>query len=551
MTLNTALRRRVYSQLETGATEADYLMIAGFLSDLCPDFMLLKTSWGRLPLMKEAGQGNRSLEYEHLEMREAWRQIEKYAMAMAKVQKQEREWLWQGVEYNGPYPLPIIGNLFDVPKSKPWIGFRDICMKYGDVIFLRTQSQSHLVLNSRAAISELLDKRTANTSDRLVCPSTRLVGGEWVLGVMSYGARWRSYRRAFWQHFRPGAIDRYRPVQLAAVRTFLGKLLHDPENLKRHINFTVATALLKITYGIEVEDEKSELLERVDTALDGTAQIMVPGRFAVDYIPLLEHVPAWFPGAGYHDVFKQLRSKDMQFKELLLASRSTVSPYGAQYHAKPIVDILLSKTSNGLVSYNELAQDVTAVALAAGADTSMATLQATFLALSLYPEVQKKAQAELDAVVGPSRLPNFGDRDSLVYVNAIVKESFRWFTVTPLGISHCTVEDDEFRGYFIPAGTVLTANIWAVMHDPNTYENPDEFYPERFIRNGKLDPNVVDPSAFVFGSGRRICPGRYFADASLFLNVASILHAFHISPPVDQAGQPIKVGVAMSDRFIS
>ena len=90
----------------------------------------------------------------------------------------------------------------------------------------------------------------------------------------------------------------------------------------------------------------------------------------------------------------------------------------------------------------------------------MATLQATFLALSLNPQVQMKAQAELDSVVGSSRLPDFGDRESLVYVNAIVKESFRWFTVTPLGISHRTIQDDEFQGYFIPAGTVLTANIW-------------------------------------------------------------------------------------------
>ena len=90
----------------------------------------------------------------------------------------------------------------------------------------------------------------------------------------------------------------------------------------------------------------------------------------------------------------------------------------------------------------------------------MATLQAVFLALSLNPHVQLQAQAELDIIVGPNRLPHFGDRESLVYINALVKESFRWFTVTPMGISHRTIKDDEFRGYFIPAGTVLTANIW-------------------------------------------------------------------------------------------
>ena len=82
--------------------------------------------------------------------------------------------------------------------------------------------------------------------------------------------------------------------------------------------------------------------------------------------------------------------------------------------------------------------------------------------MSLYPEVQQKAQAELDSVVGPSRLPDFDDRDSLVYINAIVKESLRWHNVTPLSIGHRTIEDDEFRGYFIPGGTLLVPNIWYV-----------------------------------------------------------------------------------------
>ena len=148
-------------------------------------------------------------------------------------------------------------------------------------------------------------------------------------------------------------------------------------------------------------------------------------------------------------------------------------------------------------------------------------MQAVFLAMSLHPEVQKTAQMELDRVVGPSRLPDFRDLDSLVYVRAVLKEAMRWHTVTPLGIPHRTKKDDVFDGYFVPAGTILIANIWCVtfrslipsarvrtaaracMHDPDEYEDPDEFRPERFIRDGKLDPNIRDPLAFAFGFGRR------------------------------------------------
>ena len=94
---------------------------------------------------------------------------------------------------------------------------------------------------------------------------------------------------------------------------------------------------------------------------------------------------------------------------------------------------------------------------------TVSTLATVFLTMSLYPDIQKKAQAELAAVVGPNRLPDFDDRDALVYVSAIVKETLRWFNVAPLGISHRTMEDDEFRGYFIPAGTLITPNIWLVV----------------------------------------------------------------------------------------
>ena len=99
--------------------------------------------------------------------------------------------------------------------------------------------------------------------------------------------------------------------------------------------------------------------------------------------------------------------------------------------------------------------------------------------MALCPEVQKKAQAEIDAVVGPNRLPDFHDRPSLPYVNAILKETSRWNLVTPLGrpfvivivatiltsseaVPHMSTNDDEYNGYYIPKGTVTIGNAWLV-----------------------------------------------------------------------------------------
>ena len=88
------------------------------------------------------------------------------------------------------------------------------------------------------------------------------------------------------------------------------------------------------------------------------------------------------------------------------------------------------------------------------------TLQAAFLALSRSPSALKRAQAELDAIVGPNRLPDFKDEASLVYVKATILEALRWHNVVPMGVAHASLADDELRGWFIPAGTVILSNIW-------------------------------------------------------------------------------------------
>ena len=91
---------------------------------------------------------------------------------------------------------------------------------------------------------------------------------------------------------------------------------------------------------------------------------------------------------------------------------------------------------------------------------TFSSVQAFFLAMAKYPDIQRKAQEELDAVVGPRRLPHFTDRPSLPYINAIVKECFRWQSVVPLGVPHRVSEDEEYNGYLIPKGSILIANQW-------------------------------------------------------------------------------------------
>jgi len=178
--------------------------------------------------------------------------------------------------------------------------------------------------------------------------------------------------------------------------------------------------------------------------------------------------------------------------------------------------------------------------------------------MTLNPAVQSRAQAELDAVICSNddtavRLPKFADRECLPYVNAIVKEVLRWNPSVPLGLPHMVTEDDVYQSYHIKKGTVVWANIWSILHDESVYPDPFEFRPERYLdEDGKLRQlgKAEDPATAAFGFGRRICPGLFLADNSIFLAIATMLCVFNISKAKDQHGVEITPAVEY-DGFIS
>ncbi|KAI8994236.1 CyP450 monooxygenase [Trametes punicea] len=447
----------------------------------------------------------------------------------------------------GPKSLPIVGNLFSVPKARPWEAYRDMSLQYGDIVSMQLLGQRIMIIGSGKAAFELLEKRSANFSDRPVSPMIELIGWEWDFGFMPYGSLWRQHRRLFWQHFQPGAIPKYYQIQREASIKFLRKLLTSPAQLEGHIRYALASSILKAVYGIEVAEHGDKIVETVDLAMEGVALGLTPGAFLVEYLPFLRHVPAWVPGAGFQKRLARWRNAshamlDLPFEEAKRALKQGATP-------SIVATILSAAPSSGVDE--QLTKNVAAIAYAGGADTTSSTFQTFFLAMSLYPEVQTRARAELVAFIGPDRLPDLSDRNALPYIDAIIKECLRWQNATPLGLPHAVVEDDEYDGYFIPAGTVTFPNTWAILHDPNEYPEPDSFLPERFIKDGRLNPDVRDPATVAFGFGRRICPGRYFADATLFLNVARVLHVFEIGPPLDTDGRPVRIEPKMKDGFLS
>ncbi|KIL55978.1 hypothetical protein M378DRAFT_173116 [Amanita muscaria Koide BX008] len=185
-----------------------------------------------------------------------------------------------------------------------------------------------------------------------------------------------------------------------------------------------------------------------------------------------------------------------------------------------------------------------------GVETMDVTTANFMLAMALHPDAQRRAQEEIDRVVGSHRLPSFDDRPSLLYVEALYREVQRWRPVFPAGLPHVTISDDEYKGYYIPKGTMVIPNVWAVTRTKEKYPDPDVFKPERFfIGDGTLNDDIVDYS---FGFGRRICPGRHMADKTVWLMMSSVLATFDITKARDGSGNEIDIDAnAYSDGTTS
>nr|WNT44076.1 CYP82N15v2 [Corydalis yanhusuo] len=168
-----------------------------------------------------------------------------------------------------------------------------------------------------------------------------------------------------------------------------------------------------------------------------------------------------------------------------------------------------------------------------GSDTTTVTLTWALSLLLNNPHALKRAREELDLHVGRDRQVEDSDINNLVYIQAIIKETMRLYPAGPL-IERMTKEDCEVGGFHIPAGTRLLVNLWKMQRDPNVWEDPLEFRPDRFLTdNAEIDLKGQHFELIPFGTGRRICPGVSFALQLMHLALARLLHSFEVASPMD------------------
>jgi len=375
------------------------------------------------------------------------------------------------------------------------------------------------------------------------------MGFDWSPTFQRYGDWWRRNRRAVHEKFHPKAAEMFKPVQLKYTRELVRLLLQDPDRFGEHVRYTAGAIIMETTYGIRVKPKDDPYIIIAEEALKASGEAGVPGRFLVDILPWMKYIPAWMPGADFQRKANIWRRYTTDMAELpFQAVKSAMAegkadPSFTSTHLEALNSKKLRLPDDELVI-----RGAAAVVFAGGSDTTVNTMKTFFLAMLLFPEAQRKAQEELDMVLGDSRLPEFEDRAALPYIVAVYKETLRWHPLLPSGVAHAVTQNDVVEGYFIPKGTIVFGNSWDLLHDENDF-GPDtnKFNPDRFL-NGK----VRDPSSTgVFGFGRRICPGRYMAENSLFIAIATILQLFDISMCKDGSGNDIPPEFDWTSGFFS
>ncbi|EIW84445.1 cytochrome P450 [Coniophora puteana RWD-64-598 SS2] len=398
-----------------------------------------------------------------------------------------------------------------------------------------------LIVNSEKVADNLMDKRSLNYSDRMdMSKMLKPYGLDFDTALIQHDVTWRGHRRVLQQTLRPEVIGVYQSTQLRCAVDLLQNLTCTPASWWKHLRTFSAAVILGATYDHELskDPENDHILRAVVDGMELALELSSAGPIAlISALPILKYLPTWIPGPRWANAANCKRLMDEMinapFEELLKKMAA-----GEAGHCVVADALEKFKDTTKVENIERSIRNSCGTAYAAGEETTGSTLIVFTLAMVLYPSVQKRAQAEIDRIVGADRLPDLNDRPSLPYVEAVFRETLRWKPVVPLAIPHAAANEDIYDGYLIPKGTVILPNLWAMSRDSTKYPFPDVFDPERFL---DADENITgDTPNFAFGFGRRICPGRHLASGSVWIAMAQILASFSIEKAKDTSGNTVE-----------
>ncbi|KAH6641002.1 cytochrome P450 [Chaetomium tenue] len=442
----------------------------------------------------------------------------------------------------GPPPEPLLGHYRIVPQDAAFKRYAEWAKEYeSDVLFFQTFGTKWVVLNSLAAATELLEKRGSSYADRPRFVMFEEMGWSPTLTWLRWGPKYHLHRRVLQPPFTKSRVSKYTAHQRKEAIIFCKGLVDNPNDWLISVRRFSVAIVLQIAYGLKVEGPESQWIRLAEDTANAIGKSGAPASSIMDRFPATRYLPSWLPfmerlryAHTWRPAIQNLTSLPFEASLKSLASGTDNHSF---VHSR--MGIFNDNAHSGLPNDFGL-EDIKGAAatiVIAGNDTTAATMMLLVLYLMQNPDAQRKAQDEVDRVVGGDRLPTWDDIANLPYTNLILQETYRMNPLSSLGIPHASVADDVYNGMFIPKGTVIYPNVWAMTHDESVYTEPFRFWPERYLskeQGGNDEPLPVGN----FGFGRRICIGRNLAENSLLIVLATMLATVDIDWPLGADGKP-------------
>ncbi|XP_040070100.1 cytochrome P450 2J4 [Ixodes scapularis] len=429
----------------------------------------------------------------------------------------------------GPWGLPLLGYL-PFLRRKQHIFFRDLSRKYGPVLSVRLGAVNVVILNSYQSIREGFSKKQL-----LARTSNIVLEQAGVSGLLTLnGKPWIDNRKYCVQAINsPASGQRDMEAQVQAEIGYLAEKISEtkgrPIPVEQYLLPSVSNNASALVFGhrYEFDDPKRKMLDGI---LGDSMRCLAAGAL-ITFVPrgLRTLSTLYFTRFG---ALKELVRKLKQF----VCHEQVLEDVHRESRERNFIDGYLRLISEHKedpdTSFNmpNLVGNVLTVFAAASQTTHITVLWSLLNMADKADTVQRKVQEEIDRVTRCSRAAAWSDRHDMPYTMATVWEMYRWRTVVLMGVPREADEDVIVQGYLIPSGTVVMANLWAVHMDPDLWEAPEEFRPERFL--SKDGSRLIDKPDWLvpFSVGKRMCPAENLANLEVFLYLTRLLQKFTVLP---------------------
>ncbi|XP_034359475.1 cytochrome P450 2J5-like [Arvicanthis niloticus] len=444
----------------------------------------------------------------------------------------------------GPWGLPFVGNFFQIDFEQNHLVIQELMKKYGNVFSLELGRSSAVVVSGLPLIKKMFTQLDQNFLNRFISPVRERTTGNNGL-IVSNGQTWKEQRRfalMTLRNFGLGKKSLEQRIQEEAHHLVeaIGKEGGQPVNLHFKINNAVSNIICSVTFGERFEYEDShfqKLLKLLDEII--YVQASMAGQLYNSFPHIMKH----FPGP-HQKIFRNWEELNLFISHIIKKHQKDWNPD----EPRDFIDAFLTemqKYPDKTTSFNEenLISSTLDLFLA-GTESTSTTLRWALLYMTVYPEIQKNVQAEIDRVIGHKRQVSLSDRESMPYTNAVIHEVQRMGNIVPLSVSREVAVDTKFDGFHLPKGTRILTNLTALHRDPKEWATPEVFNPEHFLENGQFKKR---DSFLPFSMGKRACLGEQLARAELFIFFSALMQKFTFKPPINEKlSLKFRMGVTLS-----